>query len=135
TLGALAGLIAIRALREQFGQPKRTLEALSLCEEEGSRFPSTNFWGSRAITGRIAPGDAEAMKGYADETMADAMRGVGLDPANIPSARRDDIDAFVELHIEQGPILEQAGLPVAIVDAITGIRHYSVMLTGEQNHA
>lgn len=135
TLGALAGLIAIRALKEQFGQPKRTLEALSLCEEEGSRFPSTNFWGSRAITGRIAPGDAEAMKGYADETMADAMRGVGLDPAAIPSARRDDIDAFVELHIEQGPILEHAGLPVAVVDAITGIRHYSVMLTGEQNHA
>lgn len=135
TLGALAGLIAIRALKEQFGQPKRTLEALSLCEEEGSRFPSTNFWGSRAITGRIAPGDAEAMKGYADETMADAMRGVGLDPANIPSAKRDDIDAFVELHIEQGPILEHAGLPVAVVDAITGIRHYSVMLTGEQNHA
>ena len=135
TLGALAGLIAIRSLKEQFGQPKRTLEALSLCEEEGSRFPSTNFWGSRAITGRIAPGDAEAMKGYADETMADAMRGVGLDPANIPSAKRDDIDAFVELHIEQGPILEHAGLPVAVVDAITGIRHYSVMLTGEQNHA
>ncbi|MBB5752241.1 Zn-dependent hydrolase [Prosthecomicrobium pneumaticum] len=135
TLGALAGLIAIRALKEQFGRPKRTLEALSLCEEEGSRFPSTNFWGSRAITGRIAPGDAEAMKGYADETMADAMRGVGLDPAAIPSARRDDIDSFVELHIEQGPILEHAGLPVAVVDAITGIRHYSVVLTGEQNHA
>lgn len=135
TLGALAGLIAIRALKEQFGTPRRTIEALSLCEEEGSRFPGTNFWGSRAITGQIAPGDAEAMRGYADETMADAMKAIGLDPARIPEARRDDIESFVELHIEQGPILEQADLPVAIVDAITGIRHYDVTLTGVQNHA
>jgi allantoate deiminase len=134
-LGALAGLIALKALNEQFGQPRRRLEALALCEEEGSRFPSTNFWGSRAITGRIQPGDAEAMKGYADETMAEAMRAAGLDPASIPEARRTDIEAFIELHIEQGPILEQAGLPVAVVDAITGMRHYNVTLTGEQNHA
>ncbi len=134
-LGALAGLIAIRALNEQFGRPRRTLEAVALCEEEGSRFPTTQFWGSRAITGRIAPGDAEAMRGYEDETMADAMREVGLDPARIPEAVRNDIDTFVELHIEQGPILEQAGLPVAIVDAITGIRHYRITLTGEANHA
>lgn len=134
-LGALAGLIAIEALSKAFGRPKRTLEALSLCEEEGSRFPSTNFWGSRAIVGKIRQGDAETMKGYEDETMAEAMRAVGLDPARIPTAIRDDIDAFVELHIEQGPILEQAGLPVAVVDAITGMRHYHVTLTGEQNHA
>ncbi|MBJ3778369.1 Zn-dependent hydrolase [Acuticoccus mangrovi] len=134
-LGALAGLIALRALKEQFGTPRRTLEAVSLCEEEGSRFPSTNFWGSRAITGRIAPDDPDKVVGYDGETIAEAMRGVGLDPADIPSAKRDDIDVFVELHIEQGPILEHADLPVAVVDAITGIRHYDVMLTGEQNHA
>ena len=134
-LGALAGLIAIKALKDAFGQPKRTLEAVSLCEEEGSRFPATNFWGSRAITGRIAEGDAETIRGYADETVADAMREVGLDPARIPEARRDDIESFIELHIEQGPILEQADLPVAVVDAITGIRHYEVTLVGEQNHA
>jgi allantoate deiminase len=135
-LGALAGLIAIGALKQQLGQPKRTLEALSLCEEEGSRFPGTNFWGSRAITGRIRQGDAETMVGYdASETIADAMRSVGLDPARIPEAQRHDIDSFIELHIEQGPILEQAKLPVAIVNAITGIRHYHVTLSGVQNHA
>lgn len=135
-LGALAGLIAIGALKKQFGAPKRTLEALSLCEEEGSRFPGTNFWGSRAITGRIRQGDAESLVGYdPNETMADAMRSVGLDPARIGEAQRDDIDTFIELHIEQGPILEQAKLPVAIVNAITGIRHYHVTLTGVQNHA
>lgn len=135
TLGALSALIALRALKAQFGQPKRTLEALSLCEEEGSRFPSANFWGSRAITGTIAPTDPDTTKGFDGETIAEAMRAIGLDPAAIPSARRNDIDGFVELHIEQGPILEHAGLPVAIVDAITGLRHYQVTLTGEQNHA
>lgn len=135
TLGVLAGLIAISALKAQFGQPKRTLEVVSLCEEEGSRFPSANFWGSRAIIGAIAPEVPYQTIGYDGETIAQAMRQVGLDPATIPNAVRDDIDSFIELHIEQGPILEHADLSVAIVDAITGLRHYEVTLRGEQNHA
>lgn len=134
-LGALSALIALRALKEQFGQPRRTLEAVAFCEEESSRFPSANYWGSRAITGRISPSDPDNTIAFTGETMSDAMRAVGLDPARIPEARRDDIDTFIELHIEQGPILEQADLPVAIVDAITGIRHYHVELKGTQNHA
>lgn len=134
-LGALAGLIALRALRVQFGQPRRTLEAVALCEEESSRFPSANFWGSRAITGRIGPGVADTVIGFGGESIASAMREVGLDPDRIPEAKRDDIGAFIELHIEQGPILEQAGLPVAVVTAITGIRHYAVEVRGTQNHA
>lgn len=135
TLGALSALIALKVLKAQFGQPKRTLEAVSLCEEEGSRFPTANFWGSRAITGTIPEDEPERTIGYDGKTIAQAMRTVGLDPAAIPSARREDIDSFVELHIEQGPILEHADLPVAIVDAITGLRHYQVTLTGQQNHA
>jgi len=135
TLGALSALIALKVLKAQFGQPKRTLEAVSLCEEEGSRFPSANFWGARAITGAIHQGDAETTRGFDGETMAEAMRAIALDPAKIATAQRDDIESFVELHIEQGPILEHADLPVAIVDAITGLRHYRVTLTGEQNHA
>lgn len=134
-LGALSALIALRALKQQFGQPKRTLEAVAFCEEESSRFPSANYWGSRAITGRISPTDPDNTIAFTGETMSDAMRAIGLDPANIPQARRDDIDSFIELHIEQGPILEQENLPVAIVDAITGIRHYNVRLKGTQNHA
>lgn len=134
-LGLLAALIAVKALKEQFGMPKRTLETVALCEEESSRFPTSTFWGSSAITGAIAPGTAEKMKGYDNETMADAMRSVDLDPARIAEAKRDDIEAFLELHVEQGPILEHAGFPVAVVDAITGIRHTRVTLTGTQNHA
>lgn len=134
-LGALAAMIALRALKAQFGQPKRTLEAVAFCEEESSRFPSANYWGSRGITGRISATDPDNTIAFSGETMADAMRAVGLDPARIPEAQRNDIDSFIELHIEQGPILEQEDLPVAIVDAITGIRHYNVRIKGTQNHA
>lgn len=135
TLGALSALIALKVLKAQFGQPKLTLEAVSLCEEEGSRFPTANFWGSRAITGAIQQGDADNTIDFDGVTIAEAMRQIGLDPARIGTAQRDDIDSFVELHIEQGPILEHADLPVAVVSAITGLRHYRVTLSGEQNHA
>ncbi len=134
-LGVIAAFIALKALKQQFGQPRRTLEAVSLCEEEGSRFPAASWWGSRAITGRIAPEDPSRIIGFSGETIAEAMREVGLDPDRIGTAKRDDIDSFVELHIEQGPILEQADLPVAVVTGITGIRHYLVTLSGVQNHA
>ena len=134
-LGALAALIALKALSEQYGQPNCTLECHALCEEEGSRFPGARFWGSRAITGRISATDPHETLGWGGETIASAMLEVGLDPAKIPEARRDDIGTFVELHIEQGPILEQLGLPIAIVTSITGIRHYRVELLGKQDHA
>lgn len=67
--------------------------------------------------------------------MADAMRTIGLDPSRCAEARRDDIDAFIELHIEQGPVLEQAGVPAAIVIGITAIRGTLVEIDGVANHA
>jgi allantoate deiminase len=134
-LGVVGGLVALRALREQFGSPRRTLEVVSLCEEESSRFPAANFWGSRAITGVIGAEEPESVVAYSGETIGQAMRDIGLDPDRIPEAFRDDIEYFIELHIEQGPILEQQGLPVGIVNAITGLRHYVVDLTGRSDHA
>ncbi|RUT34572.1 Zn-dependent hydrolase [Arsenicitalea aurantiaca] len=134
-LGALAGIVALKALKETYGQPRRTIECVALCEEENSRFPTAQWWGSRAITGRTTSEDPELVRAFSGETIAEAMRDVGLDPARIPEAKRDDIEGFIELHIEQGPILEQAGLPVAIVTGVTGIRHYMITLNGQQNHA
>lgn len=54
-LGVIGGVIALRTLRETFGAPRRPVEVVSLCEEEGSRFTEASFWGSRAITGQIGP--------------------------------------------------------------------------------
>jgi allantoate deiminase len=134
-LGVIAAVVALRALREQFGPPRRTLEAVSLCEEEASRFHAARFWGSRAITARIEPDEPEKILGFEGETIGDAMRDVGLDPARIPEAARDDLDTWIELHIEQGPILEDEQLPVGVVWSITGIRHYVVEVVGRSDHA
>jgi allantoate deiminase len=134
-LGVIGGLIALRALKRQIGPAKRPLEAVSLCEEEGSRFGRAHFWGSRAIVGRIEPGEAETLLDYDGISMAEAMRSVGLDPAAIPTATRTDIDTYIELHIEQGPVLEHRGLPAGIVNRITGLRHYLVEVVGRADHA
>lgn len=134
-LGVISGVIAVGTLLKQFGQPKRTLEVVALCEEESSRFPTAGFWGSRAITGGIKPGDVETTLDWEGGTIAQAMRDVGLDPARAGEAERHDIDTFIELHIEQGPLLEQQGLPVAVVSAINGIRTYIVEVKGIANHA
>ena len=99
-LGIVAGVEALASLWERFGRPARILECVAICEEEGSRF-HTNFWGARAIADRIEPGEAERVRDDDAVPLADAMRAVGLDPGNIASAVRRDIDVFVELHIEQ----------------------------------
>jgi len=67
--------------------------------------------------------------------MAQAMRERGLDPAKIGSAARDDIDTFVELHIEQGAVLETTGRPLAVVSAIAGGVHLEIVVTGRADHA
>ena len=134
-MGIIAGVIAVRTLLKQFGPPRTTMEVVALCEEEASRFPTANFWGSSAITGRIKPGDVDTTLDYDGVPISRAMRDVGLDPDRAGEAKRDDIGTFIELHIEQGPLLEQLDLPVAIVSAITGIRTYIVELKGTANHA
>ncbi len=134
-LGVVSAVVALRLLRERFGPPLRTLEAVSLCEEEGSRFPTANFWGSRGITGGIGEGDVERVRDRAGVAIADAMRHAALDPLRVEEAAREDIESFVELHIEQGPVLEDGDVPVAVVTAITGLRHYVVTMRGRADHA
>ena len=124
-LGIVAGLTAVESLLKTKGKPRRPLEVVAICEEEGSRF-ATNFWGSRAIIGAIDKPDAE---------IAAAMRERGLDPTKVASASRDDIDTFVELHIEQGRVLESARTPLAVVSAIVGTAHLEVTVTGQPDHA
>src|SRR5881296_4299735 len=124
-LGIVAGLTAVESLLKAKGKPRRTLEVVAICEEEGSRF-STNFWGSRAITGAIDTVDPE---------IAAAMRERGLDPATVATAARDDIDTFVELHIEQGAVLHASRQPLAVVSAIVGTALLEATVTGRADHA
>ncbi|MFW6075293.1 MAG: hydantoinase/carbamoylase family amidase [Chloroflexota bacterium] len=134
-LGVLSGLLAVKELVERYGRPRRTLEVVSFCEEESSRFPAAQHWGSRAVAGAIEPEALTEVVSYDGETIGDVMREVGFDPDRVVDAVRDDIDIFIELHIEQGPILEQRSVPVAVVTGIAGIRHYHIDLQGRADHA
>ena len=133
-LGIVAGLVALRALAAAHGTPRLPLELLVVCEEEGSRFP-TNFWGSRAIVGAIPPDEAQRVIDADGISLAQAMGERGLDPARIPSSARDDLEAFIELHIEQGAVLEASGAELGIVTAIAGAVHLEVTVTGRPDHA
>ena len=134
-LGAVAGLIALKSLKQQCGQPERTLESVVFCEEEGSRFPTAGFWGSRAIVGKITPEDLSTTLSFNGEPIGELMGAIGLDPSKVKDAVRNDIGGFIELHIEQGPILESEALSVGLVSAINGMGQFNVTLEGKDNHA
>jgi allantoate deiminase len=133
-LGVVAAVEAVASLVSEFGRPTRILEAVAICEEEGSRF-NTNFWGARAIADRIEPDEVTRVRDADGITLGDAMRVVGLDPANVAQAIRRDIDTFLELHIEQGPILEEEGPRLGVVRTIVGTAHLEVTVRGQPDHA
>jgi allantoate deiminase len=132
--GIAAGLLALQHLRERYGPPVHTLEVVSLCEEEGSRFPLT-YWGSGSITGRYSPRQVPPVRDADGMTLAEAMRQAGFGPGTHRPARRGDVAAFVELHIEQGAVLEQEKLQAGIVLGIVGQRRWTFTVEGETNHA
>ncbi len=131
--GIIAAYLAAKYLLETYGQPLRSLEVISMAEEEGSRFPYA-FWGSKNIWGLakkeevIEAADAEGI------AFVDAMRKSGFDFRSDADIRQD-IKAFVEIHIEQGNVLETIGKPIGIVNSIVGQKRYTIKLSGEANHA
>lgn len=133
-LGVLAGVAAVELLMETYGRPQRSIEVVGLCEEEGSRY-SINFLGSRAMLGLLDPAELDTLRDEDGIVLSDAMRHVGLDPARAAAARRTDVDAFLELHIEQGRILHDEGVDVATVEAITGLLWLDVVVDGRADHA
>ncbi len=133
-LGVLSALAALRVLNATAGRPKRCLEMVALCEEEDSRFHA-NFWGTRGILGLIDPAELDALTDAAGVSIGQAMREAGFAPENYAAAVRSDLDAFVEPHIEQGRILFDEGLPLGIVDTITGLYRFRVTVEGRTDHA
>lgn len=132
--GVAAAVIALHYLRQTFGQPLRTVEAVAFCEEEGSRFPLT-FWGSGNVTGMYDGSEADSCTDSRGVTISSAMEACGLGRKPGKGPRREDIGAYVELHIEQGIVLEQSALEIGIVDAIAGQRRFNVKVGGTANHA
>lgn len=133
-LGIIVAILALRFLKEVYGQPRYSLEAVALCEEEGSRFNKT-FLGSRAITGTLPAEELDENVDAAGISIRQAAIECGFDPSQLEAARRKDLEGFIELHIEQGRLLDDAKLEVGIVQAITGTRHLGVTFEGQADHA
>ena len=134
-LGILLPIAIVRHLHTRGERLPFHFDVIGFAEEEGVRFKST-FLGSNALTGRFDMAlldklDADGV------SMRDALQEAGHDPAAIAAIarRRDDMLAFVEIHIEQGPVLLERGLAAGVVTAIAGSSRYLVELTGLASHA
>lgn len=132
--GIIAGIIALDYLKKEYGQPLRNLEVVSMAEEEGSRFPYA-FWGVKNILGIAKREDVEAMVDFDGIPFIEAMRKAGFHFRPEGSTVRKDLKAFVEVHVEQGGVLEIEKKSVGIVGHIVGQRRFTIELTGEANHA
>lgn len=132
--GVVAGIIALKYLKKHFGQPVRNIEVVSMAEEEGSRFPYS-FWGSKNIVGLAKREDVETIKDFAGVPFVEAMTKAGFGFRDETKDPRTDLKAFVEVHVEQGSILETEKIAVGVVNNIVGQRRYTVEITGEANHA
>lgn len=131
-LGVLAGLeIARRAMAAGLATP---VEVIAFRDEEGRFGP---FTGSRAMTGALDPPALEVLRGQDGVPLVDAMRAAGFDPARVIEAARDfaDVACYLELHIEQGRVLEQRGDAVGLVTAIAGQERFAIRFTGQPDHA
>ncbi|WP_235973463.1 allantoate deiminase [Peribacillus faecalis] len=132
--GIIASLLAVENLIKLYGTPKKTIEVVSFCEEEGSRFPIT-FWGSRNITNLYSLEDAAYLTDCDGIPLLQAMREAGFDDALYSPPARSDIEAFIEVHIEQGIVLERNKKSIGIVSHIVGQRRFNITINGESNHA
>ena len=134
-LGIFVPMACVAELKRQGRRLPFDLEVVGFAEEEGQRFAAT-FIGSGALVGQFDPlwlalPDADGV------TMADVLAAAGHDPLAIPALRRDPARylGFIEVHIEQGPVLASAGLPLGVVTAINGSVRFVGEMTGVACHA
>src|SRR5216683_5888953 len=134
-LGLISAISCVAELNRRGRRLPFAIEVTGFADEEGVRFAST-LLGSRAVAGTFD----ESVLGVRDSagiSMRDALVQFGLDPDHIGAAARarSELLAYVELHIEQGPVLEAEGLPVGVVTAIAGATRLAASLTGMAGHA
>ncbi|WP_454918518.1 allantoate amidohydrolase [Xanthobacter sediminis] len=134
-LGVITAIECVAALSASGTRLPHAVEVVGFCDEEGVRFSST-LLGSRAVAGTFDEGTLEA-KDTRGVSVRAAMSAFGLDPETVRRAarRRADVLAYLELHIEQGPVLEAEDLPVGVVTAISGANRFRVELEGMAGHA
>src|ERR1700730_14852762 len=134
-LGLITAISCIGALARRGRRFPFAIEVIGFADEEGVRFAST-LLGSRAVAGTFVE-SALAVKDETGVSMRRALIEFGLDPEHIGAAARSrrELYAYIELHIEQGPVLEAHNLPVGVVTAIAGATRLAARLTGMAGHA
>jgi allantoate deiminase len=134
-LGVITAIACVAVLNRRRQRLPFAIEVAAFADEEGVRFAST-LLGSRAVAGTFDE-SVLAARDRDGVTMREALERFGLDPTHIGAATRapSEFLAYLELHIEQGPVLEAEGLPVGVVTAISGATRLSVTLEGMAGHA
>lgn len=135
SLGILAGIEVVQTMQENNIRIKHPIEVCVFRDEEGCRF-NFSLLGSRGMAGTL---QSENL-GYKDGegiSLAEAMRGCGMDPEGFSKASRrpDEVKGYLELHVEQGKVLECADLPIGVVTGIAGSLRMMVTVTGKADHA
>jgi allantoate deiminase len=133
--GVVAAIEAVRIMNAEGAHLRHPLRIIAFASEEGARFGQACL-GSKAVAGLLRLADADELRDLDGVTLADAMRGVGFDPERIAEAawEASEWSAFVELHIEQGRVLESEGIGIGIVDLISGSTRVRMNLTGRPSH-
>lgn len=134
-LGICAGLEVMRAMQENGLYLTNPLELLVFTDEEGSHYAGT--FGSRAMFGLVKEEELIKSRKEGKPTLAEDLRRMGKDPKQIKQARRQpsEFKAFLELHIEQGPILDKKNIPIGIVEGIADLHRYLIKVKGQAGHA
>jgi allantoate deiminase len=132
-LGALAALAVVEELAAAGERLDHAVEIVAFGDEEGVRFPTT-LTGSRAFAGIFARAALD-QKDANGVTLREALKAFGCDPEAVTTLRGRNVAAFVELHIEQGPVLESESLAVGVVTAINGATRFHATVRGEAGHS
>lgn len=129
-VGVIGAIEVAELLREKGIVTRHPLEIVSFTDEEGG------VLGSQAMAGRVGPNALDVIS-QSGMTIRDGIRAVGGDPDRLAAAQRKpgEIEVFIELHIEQGAILDEAGIDIGVVEGIVGIRWWDVTVQGVANHA
>jgi N-carbamoyl-L-amino-acid hydrolase len=137
SLGALASLEILRRFFDEFsGRPPVTIRAVDWADEEGARF-GRSLLGSSAFAGTHSIAADRVRKDKDGIALEDALRACGVEIERFPEAQREQQNAaaYLELHIEQGPVLESLGLPLAVVLGTKGVERHAITFLGQEAHS
>ena len=136
TLGVMAGLEALMAIKEAGIKLKRPLWLINFCCEESSRFKTATI-GSKIISGKLGEQRLHELKDEDGISLFEAMSAAGLHPQNLDETllKENSLHAYLELHIEQGPVLERSSISVGVVSGIAAPIRFEITIHGKADHS